>query len=803
MSPSPPRPRPATHPATSTERSEAEDNPYFPVLAERMRQLALGATTTLIVIRPYWPSEDAITGSGLSWVLAMLAVAGIAIIAGLLGGLARWRWSWADAAFLALVLLVGLSTGQAGDRRGAINLAWEWGGIAVAYLLVRNLPRTRGESAIIAGALVATAVAIASYGIYQGFVELPALKQAFLANAAKLMHDLNIAPGSPSETLFRQRVVDSKEAFATFALANSLAGFLVGPLAFGLAVAADNLRREGRSSRVVALGLAAVPAAVMLVCLLMTKSRSAWAGLLVALLVIAWRSRGGLSGKKIAVVALALAVGLGGLVGVLGALHQLDTNILTESTKSLRFRWEYWKGTWGVLTNAPNPFTPKAPAVMGVGEEVPTPWPEEHAFWRGLGPGNFAGAYLRHKLPESSEEILDPHNMILEVWATAGLPAVVALLAALGLGLWQTFRPGPGQTDEEFAEPPAVKWSPDAPPGSANWLIPWAAGGWVAVVLIGKLNPFQGDLLARWVILGFGWVAALGLGWSLWRRRPIPAAAAGVGVLAISVNLLAAGGIGIPSVALMLWALLALGLNLRDDLPCGALRERRGIGRLALAALVWAGTVGAFWGAVGPFWHSEILTDRGEALMERKPPQYEKARELFLEAAKADRANVRPRLDLVELEYAYWKSPAGRARPDLWLRVFLAIDEALQPPWRDPNSLQVRRLQAQYARMIDQSLRESAPILEPMVVRAKIVSATRKAAQLYPTSPIIRAQLAQAAADLGQHADAVAEAEAALQLDGLTPHLDKKLPEALARELKAKIPEWTRLRDNPPKPPGK
>ncbi len=276
-----------SRPSAVAERPEADDDTYFPALGERLRQLALGLTTLLIVMRPFWPSEDAATGSGLSWVLAVLIAAAIAIMAGLLGGVARWRWSWADAAFLALVALVGLSATHADDRRGAINLAWEWAGIAVAYLLVRNLPRTRDETAMIAGALVATAVSVAAYGLYQGFVELPALKRAFLANAPKVLKEMGIAPGTPSEMLFRQRVVDSKEPFATFALANSLAGFLVGPLVLALAVAADNLRRDGRGSRLVALGLAAIPGAILLVCLLMTKSRSAWLGLLVGLLVIA------------------------------------------------------------------------------------------------------------------------------------------------------------------------------------------------------------------------------------------------------------------------------------------------------------------------------------------------------------------------------------------------------------------------------------------------------------------------------------------------------------------------------------
>ncbi len=316
---------------------------------------------------------------------------------------------------------------------------------------------------------------------------------------------------------------------------------------------------------------------------------------------------------------------------------------------------------------------------MMAGQPVETPFPEQHAFWRGLGPGNFAGAYLRHKLPEASEEILDPHNMVLEVWTTAGLFAVVALVAALGLGLWAILRPARDPVDDELNRAPP-KPAPGSAPSTAAWLIPWAAAGWLAVVLLGKLNPFQGDLFTRWIILGLGWLLALGLGWMLWRRRPIAAAGAGAGMLAIAVNLLAAGGIGIPSVALVLWILLALGLNLRDDRPSGRLRERRGIGRVAIVALVWAGVMGAFWGAIGPFWKSEILTDRGEALMERRPPQYELARETFLAAAEADRANMRPRLDQAELEFAFWKSPGGMNRPGYWERVFLALDEAIKPP---------------------------------------------------------------------------------------------------------------------------
>ena len=105
---------------------------------------------------------------------------------------------------------------------------------------------------------------------------------------------MGIEPGQPrSAEAFRKRLMDSNEPFSTFALANSLAGFLVGPMALGFAVALDNLRREGRGSGLMALALGAVPGLVMLACLILTKSRSAQIGLAVALLVLAWRARRG------------------------------------------------------------------------------------------------------------------------------------------------------------------------------------------------------------------------------------------------------------------------------------------------------------------------------------------------------------------------------------------------------------------------------------------------------------------------------------------------------------------------------
>ncbi len=99
---------------------------------------------------PTFPSEDAETGTGLIWVFAMLVVSALAIASTLFAGSFRIRWSWADASVIALMVLVGVSSLHAADRRPAITMAWEWGALGLLYLLIRNLPRTRGESATLA-----------------------------------------------------------------------------------------------------------------------------------------------------------------------------------------------------------------------------------------------------------------------------------------------------------------------------------------------------------------------------------------------------------------------------------------------------------------------------------------------------------------------------------------------------------------------------------------------------------------------------------------------------------------------------
>ena len=351
---------------------------------ELVRRAALGLTAALVAARAYTTSEPDMeygAGAGLYWVLALLIVAGVAIAAGLIGGRFRFRWSWADAAVVTLMVLVAFSSRHALDRRPAINLAWEWIALGVAYLLLRNLPRIRDESSILAGALVATAFAVSVYGLYQVAVELPALQAQFRRNPAPMLAQQGIEPNTSAAARFENRLMQSTEPWSTFALGNSLAGFIVGPLVLLLAVWFHNLsRREPAGSRWPALFMAAPVILILIVCLLLTKSRSAYIGLLVGVGIVAWRERRAVSARLLTGAAVALCAIVAALVTAGMVTGKLDREVLTQSSLSMRYRWEYWQATWGVITGgATNGLKALKAAVLDR--------------W-GVGPGNFRTAYV-------------------------------------------------------------------------------------------------------------------------------------------------------------------------------------------------------------------------------------------------------------------------------------------------------------------------------------------------------------------------------------------------------------------------
>jgi len=378
----------------------------------RLRPWLLGGMTALLVARPLFPSESAAAnGDGLSIVMLWIALG----VFWVLGAIGRPKFSlrlgWTDAAVLLLVVwttVAALWAVPRGTPRPAVNMLWEWVGMGVCFFLARQFIVTSRERRAVAAVMVALAVAVSGYGLYQSYYELPQTRARYEANPDRAMREVGLwfPPGSPERKLFEDRLANT-EPMATFALTNSLAAFLAPWLVMLVGVAGTSMRNR---KRLLAMLVCLIPIAA---CLLLTKSRSGYAAACVGILLV-WLFGRGTKGDspifadtKIGTVPWKLPAALAGVaVLVLSAALAVEgTAVLGRASKSFGYRLQYWQSTLEMIADHP---------------------------WVGCGPGNFQEAYTQYKLPAASEEIADPHNFLLEICATAGTPAALAFLAVLG-----------------------------------------------------------------------------------------------------------------------------------------------------------------------------------------------------------------------------------------------------------------------------------------------------------------------------------------------------------------------------------
>ncbi|NQT37226.1 MAG: O-antigen ligase family protein, partial [Planctomycetes bacterium] len=515
-------------------RSDTAPKPPFAEPSPREKRTAarsarpwlLGATTALLVAGPLVPGEaSAAQGHGLLLVMLWIALAVVWLLAWL--GRDRWeiRFGRLDVAVLVLIGLHTLAALWATSHaapRPAINMLWHWVAFGLCFFMARQLVADAREARALAAVMIALAVTLAAYGIYQAAYELPQTRARYDADPDGMLRDADMwyPPGSSERLLFDKRL-QSREPLASFALTNSLAGFLTPWLIVlaGAVVAIASRAMRGRACAIVAgCGLPVI------VCLLLTKSRAAYAAVAVGAFLLWWmsRKRGYRIGWKIPT---AFGAGVVILVGAVAATGALDRQVFSEASKSLGVRGQYWRASLDLIG--------------------------DH-FWLGCGPGNFQDTYTAYKLPTASEEIADPHNFLLETWATAGTPAALALLAVLACFASVVIR-------GTRAAPPTQETKPQ--PTS----VPHVLGG----AVLGLLLAFAVGVLAEMppspVVLLAGISLGTGCVWLLWpwlRRGSFPAFVPAVAVLALLVNLAAAGGIGFPSIAGTFWLLLAMGANL-------------------------------------------------------------------------------------------------------------------------------------------------------------------------------------------------------------------------------------------------
>jgi len=719
-----------------------------------IERLAAGFLSAVVICRLLTPTDAAPTGETL-WI-AQFSLLGLLVwaCAAYRSQQVVLRFNRVDAAvgLLCLGHVIGalVVVATSGDKRAAMTMLWEWVGIAVTWFLMRQLGSSPERKSMLL-VVAAAAVSLSGLGIWQhhfGYAESRRTYEKLKSENESLarsgrpadprqalewdraVHSVrsefirqNIPVEDSARILWEQRLYSS-EPIGMFALANTLAGVLVCASILWLGM----LAYSGRVVPAWVLVLGGILMLLLLYCLLLTKSRTAFVGLAASIglwgaAVLGFR-RAGLRRFWPALAAATAMVLV--LVVVATATGGLDRLVVSESTKSLRYRFEYWNSTWQML------------------------WESPRNWLLGVGPGNFRQNYLSFKLPKSSEEIADPHNLVLDVWANGGLVALAGLAGICVAGLrpfWSTL-----ETDERRFCPVADR------PAWRDGILAGAVLGHLMLLFLGVGSE------ETLVLLLLGWLLVVLACHPLFRHESAPVVFAAA-FAALFVHLLGAGGIGMPAITQMLLLFIAL----RGDLESASGWTWEPNSRLARATMGLAGLAlytGCWFSGWMPVSNARSMIARGIDEWFDKG-NLSKAEREFSHAAEADPWSSIPCERLSELAYQRWLA-RDKDRPDEFQH---SVDWQLQAIDRNPRHAGGHRTLgemyiARFKRTGQQADASAA------------AAAMRQAVALYPNHALTQSVLAEALALDDRQDEARQAARRALELDAINEcagHIDKRL----------------------------
>ncbi len=738
----------------------------------------LGIAVGLLVTRWLLPAESTASGSTLWLVGGWLLLAA----AWSLSRLRRWPISPLrfDRIDLAVTLLVAPQVVSAmvliitrdGNGRAAANMACEWIALLLAFVLLRRwLSKPADFQALIRIAL-AVGVSLSILGIWQHHVGYRRANDSFNAlqdeldtairsrdifTVRRLQFELaaaGIPLDGPARQLWERRLRDSREPYGLFALANSLGGLLAPLLIYGLGLAPawrhpgwpKTARTGSRGGLLSAVSFLAIGFLLISYCLLLTKSRTAWAGLAVGGVLLAggqvlrWlKERPGrlALGAAVPVLLVVAAFWTGGI----------DREVLTEAPKSLAYRFEYWRGTLGVISDRP---------------------------LVGTGPGNFRQHYLAHKLEESSEEIADPHNFLLEATATSGLIGLAGLAACVVLLL-------AGRHQHANASTAAIDEPRDR-------------GGPTGMIALGGVFGFALAMAPGWLLEGgldirLGCVAVgFIVSWSclpaVQSDRSIQRRATLAALVVLLVHLLGAGGFSRPAL-MQLLLVLVIGWRPWPDrghppAPTPAPPTLKSA-RLAVVGCGVLLLLVTFFGLTPVFQSSVAGQQATNALLLQDRPGA--AARMLYDAQQADRLDPAPsrRLARLRIENADDDSASDEALEQ-------AIRAATVAGLRDPHNWVSAHDLARAVRLKWRRHRDD-------VARQEMIDWGTTAVDRYPSNPRLHAWLAETLAETGQASRAAGEARQTIRLHRLLQsrgHVDKLLSPERIEQMQSLAAEASR-----------
>ncbi len=508
--------------------------------------LGMGAAliAAAVVDAGYWPSDSIAVQIGEARYLVGLLLGAAALVMWVRGSHERGDWLIDALAWgLALWMLVATwANAEGANLRLAVNELWWW--IAAAALLSAarrcvSLPPVKQSLVYL---IFGVTVGVAVYGWHQLLIDFPNLIEQYKADPEAVLREAGIVAeaGSAQRVIFENRLYDGGPT-GTFALANSMAALLVGGLVVMIGWVSQRWRELSILYRLSWGGVILITLGMLLA----SRSRSA----VVALILVAGLY-GGLrlvgSGQRIfrqqrrsvLIGALATLVLASGVVAAVAWQRWSHSEWISQAPASVAIRLNYWRACARMVAQSP---------LVGVG------------------PGQFKARYEAFRVPESTEQIADPHNWFWQAITTGGIPAGLLLSALFAVTAWRaigfappTPDPNPELPDEtEAPGPSAWRFSP-------GWIYAGAGAAalavWLVGAAIGYLPDFDAAMLATLVAIGVI-VLAISTARSTTVAAPDNRALGRLalwGLAAMVIDLLAAGGLTVPGVAVTLWIFAAV-----------------------------------------------------------------------------------------------------------------------------------------------------------------------------------------------------------------------------------------------------
>jgi O-antigen ligase/tetratricopeptide (TPR) repeat protein len=701
-----------------------------------------GAFAALLVATPLLPSDTyslamdgRIAAPAMLWLVLAICATTVGLLKGLRSPHATLPLSLVDilfGLFFVWITITGVIASSGANRRAGWNMAATWATLGITYYLGRILLReARVMRATIAGIAV-IGLMFSIEGWYERFVTIPQNQEKFRNNPQAMLVEAGVdaQPGTTVYEQFRSRLATQGPA-ATFALENSYAGFLAPVLPLGLGLWLTTGRRKG-ASEPAQRGLAGSVMIVALICIVagaifFAHSNAAMLATAIAICIggiATFWAHESFIGRVFRYGSIAA---LAGIFAWPAAAGFVNSAALERLPLTLKYRTEYWRSCAALLGDYP--------------------------LW-GCAPGNFQDVYSRYKLPQASETIADPHNLVWEILCNSGLPALVLLacgFATLLSAPIRQFLGNEGSTDEQVR---------DRSPTNAA-VLPLAVGAVVGIPLALLLSLSSGADYLRFFLPPFlllGIVPAAALSWGLrhWiNGGEAPLGAIWLAWLTVAIHFTVSGGISNPGTGTLFFLLPALGLNAtwRKDYR---ISNRAVVVGAGLAALCVAAFAHYRWGYV-PVLASQVALNRADsALMIENRSE---AKAALREAADADpwSSTALPKLALLELQTFVDEAKETQAEPAKLIQV---AKEAIE---RSPNSPSLRfdmamaLLRAHMAAPKGDLLRE---------IKTQLTRAT----ELAPTRAVALAYLAYVEVLLGEMEQAKKSAREALRLDSLNPH---------------------------------